>query len=87
LFGLPIAELRANRALAVKKQQSADVNSALRTPNSALKLGFAFGFAQTRDPVAFLPLTTLFEQLKPFKALQDIPFSTQGGGGAQTTML
>jgi hypothetical protein len=50
-------------------------------------LGFAFGFAEASNAVAFFPLAAFFEELEAFKALQNIPFSAQSGGCAQAAML
>ena len=46
-----------------------------------------FGLPQAGNPVARLPLAPLLEQFKTLEALEDIPFPTQSGGRAQTTML
>ena len=50
-------------------------------------LGLRFGFAEAGDTLSRFPLTALLEQLKPFKTLEHISFSTQGGRRAQTPML
>jgi len=50
-------------------------------------LYFRLGLTQARDTVADLPLTAFFEQLQTLEPLQNIPFATQGGRRAQTTML
>jgi len=61
--------------------------SAFRVSCSSLKSGVRLGFAQTGDAVALFPLTAFFEQFGALKTLEHIPFATQGGGRAQTTML
>jgi hypothetical protein len=60
---------------------------ALRKSRTAGCSGFAFGFPQPGNPVAGFPLTALFQKFQALKALKDVSFATQGGGGAQTTML
>jgi hypothetical protein len=50
-------------------------------------LGFAFGFAQACDAVAFLPLAPLLQKFNALKALEHIPFAAQCGSRSQTTML
>ena len=41
--------------------------------------GFRLGLAETRDAVAFFPLTALFEEFGAFETLEDIALATQGG--------
>jgi len=49
--------------------------------------GFRFGFAETQDAVAWIPLIALFEQGDAFKAFEHVAFCAGRSGGAQTPML
>ena len=46
-----------------------------------------FGFAQTRDAVASLPLAAFLEKFSALKTLEDIALAAKGGRRAQTAML
>src|SRR2546422_11091567 len=63
------------------------VHSTLCTPHSAIGSGFRFGFAQTGDTVALLPLAPFLEQGNPLKTLEHIAFGADGADGAQARML
>jgi len=51
------------------------------------ELRFRFGFAQTRDAVAGLPLAAFFEKFRALETLEDIALAAQRGRRAQTAML
>ena len=50
-------------------------------------LHFGFGFAETGDAVAILPLAAFLEQRRAFETFEDIALATQHGRRAQTAML
>jgi hypothetical protein len=53
----------------------------------AIKLDFWFGFAQTNDTVASLPLLSFLERFHSFKSFHDIALGTHSNRRAQTAML
>jgi hypothetical protein len=52
-----------------------------------MDLDFRFGFAETGDAVALLPLTALFEKRRALETFEDIALAAQYGCRAQTAML
>ena len=68
-------------------ERAARGHSALCILHSALISGVSLGFAEAGDAVAFFPLAAFFEDLEALKAFEDIAFSAQSGGRAQTAML
>jgi len=55
--------------------------------SSRFGLRIPLGLAKAGDPVALFPLAAFLEQFNPLKALEHIPFATQRGSRAQTSML
>ena len=51
------------------------------------KSGLCLGLAQPRNSLAFLPITTLLQDLQALKALQYVPLAAQSGSCPQTPML
>ena len=67
----------------------ADAPGDLSNPQSPVRdrLRRQFGFAQTGDALAFLPLASFLKDFNTLEPLEHIAFAAKGGCRAQTAML